>query len=224
MTAIASISQQIIDAGVVAVVRLRSASVVHDVVRALLAGGVTSIEITMTVPGAIGIIERLAADLPDGAVLGAGTVLSPQTARDVVAAGASFVVSPIFDPRLIDAAHEMGAAALPGCYTPSEIFAATQAGADIVKVFPAGGLGPSFLRDVLAPLPDVRLLPTGGVTLENAAQWITSGAVAVGIGSALVSGSAVEQGRFDEIARNASALVESIRTARAASPGVRRSS
>jgi 2-dehydro-3-deoxyphosphogluconate aldolase/(4S)-4-hydroxy-2-oxoglutarate aldolase len=221
-TSIDSISNQIVDIGVVAVIRLRTAAAVRDVVDALLAGGVRAIEITMTVPGAIGIIEMLAADLPGGAVLGAGTVLDTQTARDVVKAGASFVVSPIFDRQLIDAAHEMGAASLPGCYTPSEIFAATQAGADIVKVFPAGGLGPSFLRDVLAPLPNLRLLPTGGVTLDNAAAWITAGAVAVGIGTALVSKSAVDQGRFDEISRHARTLIESIRTARAASTGVRR--
>lgn len=221
-TSIDSISNQIVDIGVVAVIRLRTAAAVRDVVDALLAGGVRAIEITMTVPGAIGIIEMLAADLPGGAVLGAGTVLDTQTARDVVMAGASFVVSPIFDRRLIDAAHEMGAASLPGCYTPSEIFAATQAGADIVKVFPAGGLGPSFLRDVLAPMPDLKLLPTGGVTSENAAAWIAAGAVAIGIGTALVSNSAVEQGRFDEISRHAKTLIESIRTARAASTGVRR--
>lgn len=190
---------------------------------ALLAGGVSAIEITMTVPGAVGIIEALAADLPEGAVLGAGTVLDAQTAREVARAGASFVVSPVFDSRIIDATHEMGAVSLPGCYSPTEIFTATRAGADIVKVFPAGGLGPSFIRDVLAPLPDLKLLPTGGVTLANAADWIRAGAVAVGIGSALVSHAAVEGRRFDEITRHARALIESIRTARDTSPALRRS-
>lgn len=209
--------QQIIESGIVAVVRLREASAVRHVVDALLAGGVTTIEITMTVPGALKVIETVAADLPDGMLLGAGTVTDPQSARDVVAAGAKFVVSPIFDPRIVGAAHEVGAASLPGCYTPTEIFEATRQGADIVKVFPAGTLGPSFLRDVLAPLPNLKLLPTGGVTLENAGQWIEAGAVAVGIGSALVSAAAVKEARFDEITRQARALVENVRAARGSS-------
>lgn len=221
---IAVTCQHIIDSGAVAVIRLHEPSAVRRVVDALLTGGVSSIEITMTVPGALKVIEALAADLPDSVLLGAGTVTDAQRARDVVAAGAKFVVSPVFDPAVIDAAHEAGAASLPGCYTPTEIFAATRYGADIVKVFPSGSLGPSFIRDLLAPLPHLKLLPTGGVTVDNAGEWIKAGAVAVGIGSALVGSAAVNEGRFDQITERAGELIRVIQAARASSRGTRRSS
>lgn len=198
-------------------IRLRDPEVVRNVVEALLAGGVTAIEITMTVPGAVGVIETLAGVLPGAVVLGAGTVLDANTIRDVTAAGARFVVAPVCDPELIDVAHECGVASIPGCFTPSEIFAASKRGADIVKVFPAGTLGPSFVRDLLAPLPDLKLLPTGGVTPDSAVEWITAGAVAVGLGSALVDGAAVKAGRFDEITRTARGLIARINAVRASS-------
>jgi 2-dehydro-3-deoxyphosphogluconate aldolase/(4S)-4-hydroxy-2-oxoglutarate aldolase len=206
--------EHILDAGVVAVVRVDDPHVVLGIARALVAGGIRALEITMTVPGAVGIIGDLASKLDDNLVLGAGTVLEAATAREVIRAGARFVVSPVFDVAVIDAAHTLDAAAMPGCFTPTEVVLATRAGADLVKVFPAGVIGPAFIRDLLAPLPHVRLMPTGGVTIANAPAWIRAGAVAVGIGTALLDPAAVREGRLDVITDRARELVESIRVAR----------
>src|ERR1051325_10631575 len=157
--------------GVVAVIRMKDAAKLRAVVDALAEGGVRAIEVTMTVPGAVELIRALAPSLPDGFLLGAGTVTDADTARAVIDAGASFVVGPIFRPEVIAACHERDVPAMPGCFTPTEIFAAHHSGADVVKVFPATMLGPQFLKDVRAPLPQVKLMPTGGVTLDNAGDW-----------------------------------------------------
>lgn len=207
---------ELAEAGVISVIRVRSADAVRPIVRALLAGGITALEITMTVPGAIETIEELATELPDGAWIGAGTVLDGETARRAVRAGARFIVSPIFNRDVLDAAHELGAAAIPGCFTPTEIAAAARAGADLVKLFPAGVLGYGFIKDVLAPMPHVKLVPTGGVTLSNAPDWIRAGAVAVGIGSALIDARLDRHADFSAIEQTARALVSAVRAARAA--------
>jgi len=136
------------------------------------------------------------------------------TARAVIDAGATFVVGPVFRPEVIDACHERGVPAIPGCFSPTEILAAHEAGADIVKVFPATMLGPQYIKDVRAPLPQVKLMPTGGVTLDNAGDWIRAGAVAVGIGSALVDAKAIDEGRFAVITGNARAVVANVAAAR----------
>jgi len=200
--------------GIVAVIRLEHAAVLSRVVEALVAGGVRAIEVTMTVPGAIESIRQLAASASDDVLLGAGTVLDPDTARRTIDAGARFVVSPVFHPSLIDACHAAGVPALPGCYTPTEILNAWDAGADIVKVFPAGGLGPAFFKDVRAPLPHVKLMPTGGVSIDNAGDWIHAGAVAVGVGSALVDPRLVAAGDFTAITERAARIVGHVRAAR----------
>ena len=200
--------------GIVAVIRLDQAALLSRVVEALVAGGVHAIEVTMTVPGAIESIRRLAASASDDVLLGAGTVLDPDTARRAIDAGARFVVSPVFRPALIEACHAAGMPALPGCYSPTEILAAWDAGADIVKVFPAGGLGPAFFKDVRAPLPQVKLMPTGGVSIDNAGEWIRAGAVAVGVGSALVDSRLAAAGEFAAITERASRIVEHVRAAR----------
>ena len=145
----------------------------------------------MTVPGAVRLIEQLAATLPSNVLIGAGTVLDPETARSVILAGARFVVSPVCRPAVIEMCHRYDVAAMPGCFTPTEILAAWEAGADVVKVFPATALGPGFFKDVRGPLPQVKLMPTGGVTRENAGEWIRAGACAIGVGTALVDGAAV---------------------------------
>jgi len=204
--------------GVVAVVRLKDAARVRAAVDALAAGGVRAIEITMTVPGAVDVLRQLTASLPHGFVVGAGTVLDAATARAVVDAGASFVVGPVFRADVIRACHERHAAAIPGCFSPTEILDAHDAGADIVKVFPATSLGPQFLRDVRAPLPQVKLMPTGGVTLDNAGDWIRAGAVAVGLGSALVDAAAIQRGDFDLLTANARRVVASVAAAREVAP------
>ena len=200
--------------GVVAVIRMKDADKLRGVVDAIAEGGVRAIEVTMTVPGAIGLIEKLAATLPSEIVVGAGTVTDAGTARAVIDAGARFVVSPVYRPDVMAACHERDVATCPGCFTPTEILDAHEHGADIVKVFPATALGPQFIKDVRGPLPQVRLMPTGGVSLDNAGDWIRAGAVAVGVGTALVDAKAVEEGRLDILTSNARRIVASVAAAR----------
>ena len=200
--------------GVVAVIRMKDPAKLRAVVDAIAAGGVRALEVTMTVPRAVDMIRELAPTLPPGFLLGAGTVIDAATARAVIDAGASFVVSPVFRPDVVAACHERDVPAMPGCFTPTEILAAHECGADIIKVFPATALGPQFIRDVRAPLPQVKLMPTGGVTIDNAGEWIRAGAVAVGLGSALLDASAIADGRFDTITANAKRVVENVAAAR----------
>ena len=200
--------------GVVAVIRLAESAGLLAVADALAAGGVRALEVTMTVPRAVELIEELATSLPPEFAVGAGTVLDGETARQVIQAGARFVVSPVFRPEVIAVAHRYGAAAMPGCFTPTEILSAWEAGADIVKVFPATALGPGFFSDIRAPLPQVRLMPTGGVTRENAGDWIRAGAAAIGVGTALVDRRAVAARQFDTISANAKHFIEAVRHAR----------
>jgi 2-dehydro-3-deoxyphosphogluconate aldolase/(4S)-4-hydroxy-2-oxoglutarate aldolase len=203
--------------GVVAVIRLTDATKLSAVVDALAAGGVRALEVTMTVPGAIRLIEQIAGTLPAGFVLGAGTVLDPETARQAILAGARYIVSPVYREGVVRLCHRYDVAAMPGCFTPTEILEAWEAGADIVKVFPATALGPGYFKDVRGPLPQVRLMPTGGVSLANAGEWIKAGAVAIGVGTALVDGKAVAAGRFDVITQAAEQFVAAVAAARSGS-------
>jgi 2-dehydro-3-deoxyphosphogluconate aldolase/(4S)-4-hydroxy-2-oxoglutarate aldolase len=200
--------------GVVAVVRLADGGQLRQVARALWDGGVRAIEITMTVPRAVAIIASLADELPEEFLVGAGTVLDAATAHEVIRAGARFVVSPVLKTEIIDACRDRGCAVIPGAFTPTEIVRAWDAGADIVKVFPSTSLGPGYFKDLRGPLPHVRLMPTGGVTRENAADWIRAGAVAVGAGTALVDPAAVGAGRFDTIRDTARAFIDAVAAAR----------
>ena len=201
--------------GVVAVIRLRDPNLLQGVVEALMEGGVRALEVTMTVPRAVELIAQLAPKLSPEFLLGAGTVLDAATTRQVIDAGARFVVSPVFKREVIDACRQRDVVVAPGCFTPTEILTAWEAGADVVKVFPATALGPGYFKDVLAPLPHVRLMPTGGVTKENAGDWIAAGAVALGVGSALVDAKAVAEKRFVAIAENARHFVAAVQQARA---------
>jgi 2-dehydro-3-deoxyphosphogluconate aldolase / (4S)-4-hydroxy-2-oxoglutarate aldolase len=210
----AAVTAQIEALGVVAVIRLKDPGKLQASVDAMAEGGVRALEVTMTVPGAVELIRVLARGLPAGFLLGAGTVTDPVTARAVIDAGASFVVGPVFRPEVIAACHERDVPVMPGCFSPTEILAAHDAGADIVKLFPATMLGPQFVKDVRAPLPQVKLMPTGGVTLDNAGEWIRAGAVAVGLGSALLDAAAIDGGRFDVITANARRVVANVATAR----------
>ena len=205
--------------GVVAVIRLKDAAKLRAVVDALAEGGVRALEVTMTVPRAVDLIRELAPTLPPGFLLGAGTVTDAEMAKRVIDAGARYVVSPVFRPSVIAACHERDVPVMPGCFSPTEILDAHDAGADIVKVFPATMLGPQFLKDVRAPLPQVKLMPTGGVTLDNAGDWIRAGAVAVGVGSALVDAKAIDAGRFEVIAANARKVIANVAAARASRSG-----
>ena len=193
---------------------MRDAAKLRAVVDALAEGGVRAIEVTMTVPNAVGLIRELAPSLPSTILLGAGTVVDAQTAGAVIDAGARYVVSPVFRPEVIAECHKRGVAAAPGCFTPTEILNAHDLGADVVKVFPATALGPQFIKDVRAPLPQLKLMPTGGVSLDNAGDWIRAGAIAVGAGSALVDAKAIDEGRLDAIAANARRIVASVAAAR----------
>jgi 2-dehydro-3-deoxyphosphogluconate aldolase/(4S)-4-hydroxy-2-oxoglutarate aldolase len=196
---------------VVAVIRMKEPEKLRAVVDALAEGGVRALEVTMTVPRAIEMIAQLAPTLPRGFLLGAGTVLDAETARLAILAGAQFVVGPVFRPEVIAVCHRYDVAAMPGCFTPTEILAAWEVGADIVKVFPATALGPGFFKDVRGPLPQVRLMPTGGVTLDNAGDWIKAGAVAVGVGTALLDSKAIAAGAYEVITANAKRIVANVR-------------
>jgi 2-dehydro-3-deoxyphosphogluconate aldolase/(4S)-4-hydroxy-2-oxoglutarate aldolase len=208
------ITATIEEAGIVAVIRIKDPARLQGVVDAISEGGITALEVTMTVPGAIELIAGLAPKMPAGFLLGAGTVVDPGTALKVIDAGAQFIVSPVFRRDVIEACHSRGVAVTPGCFTPTEILDAWDAGADIVKVFPATALGPGYIRDVRAPLPHVKLMPTGGVTLDNAGEWIKAGAVAVGVGSALTDAKAIEAGNFGVLRANAERIVANVRAAR----------
>jgi 2-dehydro-3-deoxyphosphogluconate aldolase / (4S)-4-hydroxy-2-oxoglutarate aldolase len=201
-------------AGVIAVIRLVDGGELRAVADALLAGGVRALEVTMTVPNTVARIEELAASLPDDALLGAGTVLDAATARQVISAGARFVVSPVFREAVIEMCHGDDVPVMPGCFTPTEMLNAWEAGADAIKVFPATALGPTFFKDVRGPLPQLRLVPTGGVTKANAGEWIRAGAMAIGVGTALVDRKAVAERRFDAITEAARHFVDAVRTAR----------
>ena len=195
----------------VAVIRMADAAKLAKAAAALRKGGVTALEVTMTVPGAVEIIRAMARDKEPGVLIGAGTVLAAGTAADVIAAGADFVVSPITDGDMITACREAEVLVVPGAFSPTEIVAAWRAGADIVKVFPATSLGPQFFRDLRGPLPHVRLMPTGGVTLENAREFLEAGACCVGIGTALLDKRMIEAGDWEALASRARRLVESLR-------------
>ena len=203
----------LIESGVVAVVRARKAVDLRPAAHALVAGGVPYVEITLTTPGATDTI-RMLTDVA-GCVVGAGTVLDVATARAVIAAGARFVVSPVFDVHVHVCCKEREVPYIPGALTPTEILAAHKAGVELIKLFPASAVGPSYIRDILAPLPAVRLIPSGGVTLDNAGDWIRAGAAAVSLGSALVSESLLQPSGAAELTARTRALVASVAKARA---------
>ncbi|MES2523993.1 MAG: bifunctional 4-hydroxy-2-oxoglutarate aldolase/2-dehydro-3-deoxy-phosphogluconate aldolase [Gemmatimonadota bacterium] len=203
----------LIDCGAVAVVRLASAERAQDTARALADGGVTAIEVTLTTPGALALISTLRRE-QSTLLVGAGSVLSAAAAREAIEAGASYVVSPVFDADVLATAHTYDVPALPGAYTPTELLHAFQAGADLVKLFPADALGPAFLKAVLAPMPFLELMPTGGVTPDNVAQWLRAGAVAVGLGGSLVDPALVAARDWRAITTRARQVSEQVALAR----------
>jgi 2-dehydro-3-deoxyphosphogluconate aldolase / (4S)-4-hydroxy-2-oxoglutarate aldolase len=209
-----AITEALMDAGAVAVVRLPDISHGEVLARALLAGGMRAIEVTLTTDGALELIATLTTMFGDSLLIGAGSVLTADAARRAIDAGARYIVSPVFEPEVLTAAHAADVPALPGAFTPTEILRAYHAGADLVKVFPSDALGPDFVRSVLAPMPFLELMPTGGVTPENVGRWITAGAVAVGLGSALVDPALVSAGDFQPITERARTVTAGIAVAR----------
>lgn len=182
---------------------VRSATPVDlvEVCRSLFVGGIKCVEITLNSPGALHALERVRADLPAGCIIGAGTILDADAARQALSAGAQFIVTPIVDLPTIELVRSHSIPIVPGAYTPTEIYTAWKAGATLVKLFPAQTMGTSYLREVLLPLPEIRLCPTGGVNLENARDWLDAGAAAVGVGSALLPKDKIAAGDFLSITR-----------------------
>src|SRR6266849_4919488 len=212
--------QRIKEIGVIPVVRASSEEEAISVVEAIKAGGLPLLEITMTVPGAVQVIEELVKRFGDDAIVGAGTVLDAETARTCIDAGAQFIVSPAINLETIAFCRERNVTVMPGALTPTEIVQAWNAGADLVKVFPAGALGgASYIKSLKAPLPQIELVPTGGVTLANAAGFIEAGAAALGVGTDLVDISAIRAGQPEKITHAARAFLEVVRKARALEAG-----
>ncbi len=212
----AEVVGRIEEQGVVAIVRLDREAPLVDVAAALAAGGIEVLEFTVTTPGALRAMEDASAALGRRVLVGAGTVLDPETARASILAGAAFVVMPTLNLDVITLCRRYDIPVIPGAMTPTEILSAWQAGADFVKVFPASALGADYIRQVRAPLPQVRLMPTGGISASNVAEYIRAGASAVGVGGKLVDKEAVAQRRYDQLTQRAREVVGALQTARRA--------
>ena len=198
--------------GLVPVLRATSAKEAITIADAILAGGVTVLEVTMTVPGAIQVMQQLADHHGEKLLIGAGTVLDAETARSCLLAGAQFIVSPALDVRTIELCRRYSAPVMPGALTPTEIVTAWQAGADLVKVFPCSAVGGAkYLKALQAPLPQIPLIPTGGVSLSTAAEFLAAGAFALGVGSDLVDAKAAAEGRVHVITENARKYMDIVR-------------
>jgi 2-dehydro-3-deoxyphosphogluconate aldolase/(4S)-4-hydroxy-2-oxoglutarate aldolase len=206
--------RQVLDCGIVAVVRSPDSGQLVEVARALADGGVNVVEITMSVPNALDVVRQVRQALGDRVLLGAGTILDPETARAAVLAGAEYIVAPTVNLDVIRLCQRYDKLVMPGAFTPTEILTAWEAGADIVKVFPADVVGPAFFKALRGPLPQVRLMPTGGVDLTTAAAYLKAGACCLGVGGQLVEPRAVAEHNFDRIrdlARQYTAIVRQVR-------------
>lgn len=207
--------QRVLNTGLVAIIRANSGEQLVSVARALYDGGIDVIEVTFTVPNAVEVLAAVRKELGKKILLGAGTVLDPETARTAILAGAEFLVSPVVNLDVIKLATRYDKLIMPGAYTPTEILTAWEAGADVIKVFPAEIGGPPYLKAIKGPLPQVRLMPTGGVNLQTLESFIKAGACAVGLGSSLVEKDAVEKGdmaRIRDLAGQYVALLKKIRS------------
>lgn len=207
-------SAQLRDTGVMAILRARSADRFGEISRTLVEAGITCLEITLTSPGAIEAIRTVRRTLPDSVDVGAGTVVDAGQARAVVEAGAGFVVSPSMEPDVIAVAREAGIPAYPGALTPTEVLTAWRAGATVVKLFPGSAVGPSYITALRGPFPDIAIMPTGGVSLDNIGDWIRAGAAGVGLGGPLL-GDAADGGDLAALAGRATRALAAVREARA---------
>jgi 2-dehydro-3-deoxyphosphogluconate aldolase/(4S)-4-hydroxy-2-oxoglutarate aldolase len=216
----AEIVRRIEAVGIVPVIRAATPDLAARAARAVLAGGISVFEITMTVPDAPALIRALVKELGGEAVIGAGTVLNAAAAHQCVDAGAAFIVSPGFDADTVTEAHARGVPAMPGALTPTEVITAWNHGADLVKIFPISAVGGApYLRALRGPLPDVKLLPTGGITAANAAEYLKAGASAIGVGSELVDTKALAEGRDAVVTERARELCAAVQTARSGQGG-----
>ena len=207
--------RRVLDGGIVAIIRAPSSEQLVPVAKALYEGGIDVIEVTFTVPGVLDILREVRQALGDKILLGAGTVLDTETARAALLAGAEFVVSPVVNLDVIRLCHRYDKLVMPGAFTPTEVLAAWDAGADIVKLFPADVVGPSYLKALRGPLPQVRLLPTGGVNLDTLSDFLSAGACAVGLGGALVEKEALQTQDMNRIRDLAARYVSLMRSLRA---------
>lgn len=202
--------------GVVPIIRVSTPENAFRAVEAVVAGGVSIVEVTMGVPNALRVMEHVVEKFGDSVLLGAGTVLDTETCRAALLAGAEFIVTPALDVKVIETARRYSKACVPGALTPTEIVAAWQAGADMVKVFPCAPVGgPQYLKSLRGPLPQIDFVPTGGVDLETTPEYIRAGAAAVAVGGELVSGKALREGKTEVITANARKFLEAVRSARA---------
>lgn len=207
--------KMLIEGGIVPVVRASSAAEAINIVNAIVKGGINIIEITMTVPNAIGVIKTIAEKFKENILLGAGTVLDTETARMSILAGAEFIVSPCLSEELIKICRRYSKIVIPGAMTPTEILKTWEMGADMVKVFPAGNLGgPEYIRALKAPLPQILLNSTGGVNLENAGEFIKAGSSVISVGSSLLDRKAIFEKKFEVLTKKARQFVEEIQKVR----------
>jgi 2-dehydro-3-deoxyphosphogluconate aldolase/(4S)-4-hydroxy-2-oxoglutarate aldolase len=206
---------KILEEGVVPVIRVSSAVEALEVARAIHEGGISVIEVTMTVPGAMDVIKEVSRKFGEEVLLGAGTVLDPETARAALLNGARFLVTPTLNPEVIKMSNRYGAVIIPGALTPTEILTAWEAGADLVKVFPIAQVGgPSYIRAIRGPLPQIPLVPTGGVNLQNAGEFIQAGAAAIAAGGELVDRKAVAEKKYSVVVENAQKFLTEVKKAR----------
>ncbi|HUN82842.1 MAG TPA: bifunctional 4-hydroxy-2-oxoglutarate aldolase/2-dehydro-3-deoxy-phosphogluconate aldolase [Terracidiphilus sp.] len=210
-------TQEIIErVGLIPVLRAKSAAQAHAVVEAMIAGGVTVVEVTMTVPGAVGLLKELKKEYGEKLLLGSGSVTNGTDAQSTIDAGAEFVVSPSLHPDVVAVTKNNGKLSVPGALTPTEVFNARREGADYIKIFPCSAMGgASYLKALLAPFPTLKLIPTGGVTLDNAESFLRAGARALGVGSDLVNLAAIDSGRPETITETARAYLELLARVRA---------
>ncbi len=210
-----AILSSIIDIGVVPVVRTNSAESAIRSIEAIYRGGIRAAEITMTVPGAVKALEKIADQFGDQIVLGAGTVLDPETARACMLAGAQFFVTPALNLKTIEIAHRYSKAIMPGALTPTEVLTAWDAGADIVKVFPCSAVGGAkYIKALKAPFPQIEMIPTGGVNLDTAADFLKAGACAVAVGGELVDAKTIQEGRYEVFEERAKQYLAAVKNAR----------
>jgi len=204
----------LVDPGIIAIIRTQKAAPAKPIAEALVAGGITAMEFTMTTPNALEAIRQARRAIGERATVGVGTVIDDQDCKSAIDAGAEFVVTPVCRPELVAIAHGAGCPIMLGAYTPTEAQTAHEAGADFVKIFPADNLGPAYIKALRAPLPHLRIVPTGGVDVYNVGHFLKAGCVAVGIGSSLLSAKIVENSDWPELTRRAAALVDAARQAR----------
>jgi 2-dehydro-3-deoxyphosphogluconate aldolase/(4S)-4-hydroxy-2-oxoglutarate aldolase len=203
------------ETGVVAIMRANSSDQLMAAADAIKTGGVKVIEVTMTTPGAIGVIAEATARYGDDVLFGAGTVLDTETARAAILAGAGFIVAPTLNLEVIALCNRYSIPVMPGCYTPTEMLTAWEAGADMIKLFPADVGGPALIKAIRAPLPQLDIVPVGGVNLDTAVEFIRKGAAALGVGSSLVNQKLLETGDMAELTRRAAAFIEAVKKGRA---------